>query len=320
MLSWSYLGALALALSNLVDSSLGDKHKSNYTAPWQTLPPTPHLPEPNFNGTAPINGIDLWYATFGASLEISKRRDLNPVVFLHGVYANSDYYGHQIRHLQDGLYTLITIDSRAQGRSGDDPNRPLTYDLMTEDMVALMNYLKIDKFSTVGWSDGGCISFDFAMNYTPRIDRIFSFSRTYSPQNINATIDDSPVWGAYMKRVAKDYEHNAPSSVAFEEASKQLNRMWLTEPVWDATSFVKIPCRYDDDEVPMIWIVDGDSEEAVTRDTPGTLRSWGSDLVILPGVSHFAFLQDPGIFNAMLEQFLNYPRMNDLYMAAESGL
>lgn len=276
MLSWSYLGVLALALSNLVDSSLGDKHKSNYTAPWQTLPPTPHLPEPNFNGTAPINGIDLWYATFGASLEISKRRDLNPVVFLHGVYANSDYYGHQIRHLQDGLYTLITIDSRAQGRSGDDPNRPLTYDLMTEDMVALMNYLKIDKFSTVGWSDGGCISFDFAMNYTPRIDRIFSFSRTYSPQNINATIDDSPVWGAYMKRVAKDYEHNAPSSVAFEEASKQLNRMWLTEPVWDATSFVKIPCRYDDDEVPMIWIVDGDSEEAVTRDTPGTLRSWVS--------------------------------------------
>lgn len=26
----------------------------------------------------------------------------------------------------------------------------------------------------------------------------------------------------------------------------------------------------------MIWIVDGDSEEALTRDTPGTLRSWVS--------------------------------------------
>ncbi|PTD07625.1 hypothetical protein FCULG_00007199 [Fusarium culmorum] len=200
----------------------------------------------------------------------------------HG-YANSNYYGHQIRHLQDGLYTLITIDSRAQGRSGDDPSRSLTYDLMTEDVVALMDYLKIDKFSTVGWSDGGCISFDLAMNFTSRIDRIFSFGGTYSPQNINATIDDSPVWSAYMKRVAKE--------------------MWATEPVWDATSFARIPSRYDDDEAPMIWIVDGDSEEAVTRDTPGTLRSWiwGSDLVILPGVSHFAFLQDHGTSNAMLE-------------------
>ncbi|CAF3624217.1 unnamed protein product [Fusarium graminearum] len=231
MLSWSPLGTLALALSNFVDSSLGDKHKSNYTVPWQTLPPTPHLPKPNFNGTASINGIDLWYATFGPSLEISKQRGIKPCGFLHGGYANSDYYGHQIRHLQDGLYTLMTIDSRAQGRSGDDPSRPLTYDLMTEHMVALMNYRKIDKFSTVGWSDGGCISFDRAMNYTPRIDRIFSFGGTYSPQNINAAIDDSPVWGAYMKRVAKDYEHNAPSSVTFEEASKQLNGLWLTEPV-----------------------------------------------------------------------------------------
>ncbi|KAL6915003.1 hypothetical protein FSST1_012763 [Fusarium sambucinum] len=319
MVSWSHLGALALAFSNLVDSSLGDKHKSNYTAPWETLPPTPHLPKPNFNGTASINGIDLWYATFGASLQDSKHRGLNPVVFLHGGYANSDYYGHQIRHLQDGPYTLIAIDSRGQGRSGDDPSKPLTYDSMTEDVIALMDHLEIEKFSTVGWSDGGCISFDLAMNFTSRIDRIFSFGGTYSPTNINTTIGDSPVFSAYLERVEKEYEHN--SNIPFEQAAAKLDNMWATEPVWDAKSFAKIPSRYDDDEAPIIWIVDGDSEEAVTRDTPGVLRSWiwGSDLLILPGVSHFAFLQDPDTFNVMLDRFLSVPRMNDR-LAVQSDL
>ncbi|KAG8668104.1 hypothetical protein FPOAC1_007472 [Fusarium poae] len=292
MVSWPHLGGLAFALSHLVDSALGDEHKSNYTAPWETLPPTPQLPEPNFNGTVPINGIDLWYATFGASLECSKLKGLFPVVFLHGGYANSDYYAHQIRHLRDGPYTLIAIDSRSQGRSGDDPSKPLAYDQMTEDVVALMDHLEIERFSTVGWSDGGIISFDLAMNFTSRVDRIFSFGGSYSPTNINATIGDSPVFSEYLERVAVEYKHNTPSNTPFEQASKKLDEMWATQPVWDAQSFAKIPSRYDVDEAPIIWIVDGDSEEAVTRDTPGTLRSWiwGSDLVILPGVSHFATL------------------------------
>ncbi|RGP71692.1 hypothetical protein FLONG3_6996 [Fusarium longipes] len=310
--SWSQLGALAVAFSNLVNLSLCAKHKSNYTAPWETLPPTGHLPEPNYNGTAPINGIDLWYATFGAPLELSKATGLNPVVFLHGGFANSDYFSHQIRHLEDGPYTLIAIDSRGQGRSGDDPSRPLTYDLMTQDVIGLMDHLGIDKFSTVGWSDGGCISFDLAMNYTSRVERIFAFGGTYSYENINATAAESPVFLEYMARVAEDFERNSPSDGIFEELSERMDAMWSTEPVWNAKSFSKIPSRYDDKEAPMIWIVDGDSEEAVTRSTPGTIHSWiwGSDLVILPGVSHFAFLQDPATFNAMLERFLNFPRAN----------
>lgn len=279
-----------------------------YKAPWETLPPTPPLPEANFNGTAPINGIDLWYATFGTPLEESQANGLNPVVFLHGGYANSDYWAHQVEHLKDGPFTLITVDSRGQGRSSDDTSRPLTYDLMTEDVVALMDHLEIPKFSTVGWSDGSCISFDLAMNFTDRIDRIFAFGGTYSPNNINATAAESPVFLEYLDRVGKEYEKNSPSNETFEEFGERIDAMWSSEPVWNAGSFSKIPTRYDDPEAPILWIVDGDSEEAVTRDTPGVLRSWvsnfniitvvslltfdfqvwGSDLVILPGVSHFA--------------------------------
>ncbi|EXL44306.1 hypothetical protein FOCG_13301 [Fusarium oxysporum f. sp. radicis-lycopersici 26381] len=262
MQSWLHLGASALMLANMVsglnikvDAKAGKS--CEYTAPWQTLPELPPMPKANFEGTAPIDGIDLWYAAFGAPLKETKAKGLNPVVFLHGGFANSDYWTNQINHFKDHPYTLITIDSRAQGRSSDDISRPLTYDLMTEDVIGLMDHLGIDKFSTVGWSDGACISFDLVMNFTSRLDRSFAFGGTYSPENINATAAESPVFLEYMER-----------------------------------------------------IVDGDSEEAVTRSTPGEIHSWiwGSDLVILPGVSHFAFMQDPETFNVMVERFLEMPR------------
>jgi pimeloyl-ACP methyl ester carboxylesterase len=311
MQSWSHVAALVLMLVNIV-SGLSTKldpkaeESCEYTAPWQTLPELPPMPKANFEGTAPIDGIDLWYATFGAPLEESKAKGLNPVVFLHGGFANSDYWANQINHLKDHQYTLISIDSRAQGRSSDDTSRPLTYDLMTEDVIGLMDHLGIEKFSTIGWSDGSCISFDLAMNFTSRLDRSFTFGGTYSPENINATAAESTVFLKYMKRVQEEYEKNSPSKGTFHEFEEGMNTMWGSLPDWDAKSFAKIPTRYSDPNAPIMWIVDGDSEEAVTRSTPGEIHSWvsqslltfllllmvcqiwGSDPVILPGVSHFA--------------------------------
>ncbi|KAF5673616.1 hypothetical protein FCIRC_7994 [Fusarium circinatum] len=315
MQSWSHLGASALMLASMVSGlsmRLDAKARKSceYSAPWQTLPELPTMPKANFEGTAPIDGIDLWYATFGRPLKDTKAKGLSPVVFLHGGFANSDYWANQIHYFKDHPYTLITIDSRAQGRSSDDTSRPITYDLMTEDVIGLMNHLGIDKFSTVGWSDGGCISFDLAMNFTSRLDRTFAFGGTYSPANINSTIGKNPVFTEYLERAEKEWKKNTPSKGSYKEFSDRMNTMWATLPDWDAKSFATIPTRYSDPNAPIVWIVDGDSEEAVNRTTPGELHNWmwGSDLVILPGVSHFAFMQDPKTFNAMLEHFLEMPR------------
>ncbi|KNA98373.1 hypothetical protein FOXG_02739 [Fusarium oxysporum f. sp. lycopersici 4287] len=253
MQSWSHLGASALILANMVsglnikvDAKAGKS--CEYTAPWQTIPELPPMPKANFEGTAPIDGIDLC--------------------------------------------------------------RPLTYDLMTEDVIGLMDHLGIDKFSTVGWSDGACISFDLAMNFTSRLDRSFAFGGTYSPENINATAAESPVFLEYMERVQEEYRKNSPSKGSLHDFEERMNTMWGSLPDWDAKSFAKIPTRYSDPNAPIIWIVDGDSEEAVTRSTPGEIHSWiwGSDLVVLPGVSHFTFMQYPETFNVMVQRFLEMPR------------
>ena len=58
-------------------------------------------------------------------------------------------------------HTVILMDSRGHGRSTHDA-RPYGYDLMADDVVALMDVLKIPKADVVGWSDGGILGIDLA--------------------------------------------------------------------------------------------------------------------------------------------------------------
>ena len=51
---------------------------------WLNLPPTPSLPKAAQSGFAPVNGIKIWYATFGRG---------EPVMLLHGGLANANYWG-----------------------------------------------------------------------------------------------------------------------------------------------------------------------------------------------------------------------------------
>ena len=261
-----------------------------YTAPWQTLPPAPELPPAQYSGYADINGIKLWHAIFGADLDHTLSNGGIPVVFLHGGYAHSGFWAGQITHLANSVHTLITIDSRAQGRSTDNLSVPLTYDLMTKDVIALMDQLHIPRFAVVGWSDGACISFDLAMNHSSRVERIFAFSGTYNPTNMNATLGDSPVWQSYMQRVQYDYARLSKTPQSYSVLDSRLTKMWDDLPLWDSESFSKIPTIYDREDAPLIWFVSGDSEETITRSTPGTLHDWiwGSAFLLLPHVSHFA--------------------------------
>jgi len=124
---------------------------------WQQLPALTPLPEAKQSGYAPVNGIELYYATYGEG---------PPLIMLHGGLANTEYFGNQIPVFAK-QYTVIAVDSRGHGRSSRDA-KPYSYGLMASDVVALMDYLKIPKASIVGWSDGGIIGLDIAMNHPDR--------------------------------------------------------------------------------------------------------------------------------------------------------
>jgi pimeloyl-ACP methyl ester carboxylesterase len=257
---------------------------------WLTLPPTPTLPKATESGFAPINGIKIWYATFGHG---------EPVVMVHGGLANSNYWAHQVRALQD-RYRVIVLDSRGHGRSSRDA-QPYGYDLMASDVIALMDHLKIGKAAIVGWSDGAIIGLDIAMKHPDRVSKLFAFAANSDPSGVT-DISKSDVFNAFIGRAGDEYKRLSPTPTEYSAFVDQIKQMWDTQPKWTAADLAKI-------KVPT-WIVDGDRDEAIKRENTEFMAASipNAGLLIQPQVTHFSFLQDPQQFSDDVLRFLERTR------------
>ena len=255
---------------------------------WMTLPPTPDLPAATQSGTAPVNGIKIWYAIFGQG---------EPVILLHGGLANANYWGNQVRALE-GKYQVIVMDSRGHGRSTRDTT-PFGYDLMARDVLGLMDYLKIPKASVVGWSDGAIIGLDIALHHPDRLNRLFAFAANSDPSGV-ADIAHSPVFNAFIARAEKEYAALSPTPTKYKDFLAQIEKMWATQPKWTAAQLRTIT-------VPT-WIVDADHDEAIKRANTEFMAAHipNAGLLLQPEVSHFSFIQDPEQFNADVLHFLSH--------------
>ena len=256
--------------------------------PWMILPPTPTLPKAERSGLAAINGIHVWYAEFGRGA---------PVIMLHGGLANSDYWGLQVRALEPH-YHVIVMDSRGHGRSSRN-EVPIGYDLMSSDVLALMDYLHIDKAAIVGWSDGAIVGLNIAIHHPERVTRLFAFAANSNPSGVK-DVNKSPVFTAFIARGVEQYAHLSPTPTQYKAFLADIENMWATQP-----DFTDEKLRHI--EVP-VWIVDGDHDEAIKRENTEFMAANvpNSGLLLQPEVSHFSFIQDPGHFTADVLHFLQH--------------
>ena len=71
---------------------------------------------------------------------------------------------------------------RGHGRSTDD-DQPYGYHLMAGDVMGVMDSLGIAKAAVVGWSDGGNIGLDLAINNPDRLTKVFARCELCLPEN-----------------------------------------------------------------------------------------------------------------------------------------
>jgi pimeloyl-ACP methyl ester carboxylesterase len=254
---------------------------------WRTLPPTPTLPAAARSGSAPLNGVDIWYAVFGHG---------EPVILLHGGLANANYWGHQVPALAI-RHQVVVMDSRGHGRSSRD-ERPLGYHLMAADVIALLDFLAIEKAAVIGWSDGANLGLDLAIHRPDRLTGLFAFAGNADPSGV-ADHAPSTVFDAYLARVATEYEGLSPTPDEYVSFLDQITTMWATQPNFTAEALHGIT-------VPT-WVVGAEHDESVSREHTVFMADQIRDaaLLIQPGVSHFSLLQDPRQFNEDVLRFLD---------------
>jgi pimeloyl-ACP methyl ester carboxylesterase len=256
--------------------------------PWLTLPPTPALPKPDASGYAPVNGIRQFYAIYGST-------HADTVLLLHGGLANSAYWGLQITVLAQH-YRVVVLDSRGHGRSSRTAT-PIGYQLMADDALATLSVLHIQRAAVVGWSDGAITGLEIAIHHPERLTGLFAFAANSDPSGVK-DVSKSPIFTAFIARAAGEYATLNPTPHGYAAFEADIEKMWAREPNMSEATLRGIRAR--------VWIVDGDHDEAITRANTDLMAGLIPDAreMILPGVSHFAFLQNPGMFTGAVEEFL----------------
>ena len=239
---------------------------------------------------APVNDIEMYYATYGDP-------NNEPLVLLHGGLGNADYFVNQIPAFSEQYY-VITADSRGHGRSTMSEQQ-ISYALMASDVLALMDYLKIESAYLVGWSDGGIIGLDIAIHHPERLKKLVAYGANYNPSGVRADIGESERFNAYIEMAAGDYVRLSPTPDGFDTFLANIGNMWATEPNYTVEQMNSIA-------VPTL-ILDGLQEEAIypAHDLEMATLIPTADLVLMGGVGHFAMWEKTEEFNHIILDYLS---------------
>ncbi|QIP17910.1 alpha/beta hydrolase [Spirosoma aureum] len=248
----------------------------------------PPLPQARVEGYVDHDNARIWYAVYGSG---------PAVILLHGGLGHSGNWGYQVPMLINSGRRIVLIDSRGHGRSTRD-SRHYTYELMAADVLAVMDTLRLEKAPLVGWSDGACIALILAMKVPARIAGVFFFGCNMDPGGTREIEWPNPVIDRCLARHANDYHQLSTTPDHFEGFAEAVGQMQRTQPDYSANDLTTIDC-------PVV-IVQSEHDEFIKADHAQYLAQSipGADLIVLDGVSHFAPLQRPELFNKVVEAFL----------------
>jgi pimeloyl-ACP methyl ester carboxylesterase len=117
---------------------------------------------------ANVNGIRLYYETHGTG---------KPLILLHGGLGAIEMFGPNLPALGKGR-RLIAVDLQGHGRTADI-DRPLSVELMADDIAALIRHLKLDRPDIMGYSMGGGVALQTAIRHPDAVGKLVVVSTVF---------------------------------------------------------------------------------------------------------------------------------------------
>ncbi|HVX28558.1 MAG TPA: alpha/beta hydrolase [Parafilimonas sp.] len=106
-------------------------------------------------------GFKMYYETYGQG---------EPLLIIHGNGGSINNFLYQIPYFSKE-YKVILADSRSQGKSVDNSDS-LSYEMMTDDLNALLDSLHLDSCYVIGWSDGGIEGLMLAIRHPDKVKKL----------------------------------------------------------------------------------------------------------------------------------------------------
>lgn len=246
-----------------------------------------------------------------------------PILFLHAYPMNHTIWRPQVDGFADQMLT-ITYDVRGFGKS-DAPHDPKLYsqDISVQDLLGVLDGLELDKAIVCGLSMGGNIALHFCLNYPERANALVlvdtaagsedpeAFARTTNgwadiaeEEGMQAFADlimANSIFGEYAERGEgeRDFMRQVILSNSVQGVANTARRVLAPRaPVF------ALEQRLGQIGQPTLVVV-GERDTACLD--PGRFLAAtipDAQIAVIPNAGHFNNLEEPGIFNRILGNFI----------------
>ena len=224
-------------------------------------------------------GINMYYETYGEG---------EPLLIIHGNGGSINNFIYQIPYFAKN-YKVILADSRAQGKSVDKGDS-LSYEMMTDDLNALLDTLHLNNCYVIGWSDGGINGLLLAMRHPDKVKKLAVTGANLWP--------DQTAVDPFINKWAINY-YDSLRTLAITPNIKEsikLTRLLCFEPHITTKQLENITC-------PTL-VIGGDHDVILPQHTMLIAQSIpNSYLWLLPNSGHSTPIFYKEQFNAQIDSF-----------------
>ena len=258
--------------------------------------------KPAESGYAPANGVQIYYEVYGEG---------KPLVLLHGAFYTIELNWGQLIPELAKTRKIIAIEFQGHGHSPYS-DRKLDIGTLARDVEAVMNHLKIDRADVAGYSMGGSVAYQFAVQSPKRLNRLVIISSTYK------TDGWLPVVSAAFKNFKPELFDNTPIKAAYDAVAPDKTK-W-TKFLAQMFDFAKTPFDCGDSNIANITapvlIIAGDNDGTNKAELMKTYQLLGggvaadlqpmpkSQLAIVPSQSHVSLMMQTKTIAGYLDDFL----------------
>jgi len=258
--------------------------------------------KPANSGYAPVNGIKVYYEVYGEG---------QPIVLLHGAfYTIGLNWGELIPELSK-TRKVIAIEFQGHGHTPFS-ERKLDIATLASDVEGVMDYLKIDSADVAGFSMGGSVAYQFAVQNPRRLRKLVIISSTYK------TSGWLPVVNTGFKDLKPEIFDNTPIKTAYDAVAPDKTK-W-TKFLQQMFAFADVPFDCGDANIAKIagpvLLISGDNDGLDKIELIKTYKLLGgavsadlepmpkSQLAIVPSQGHVSLMMQTKTILDYLEAFL----------------
>ncbi|TDW97171.1 alpha/beta fold hydrolase [Dinghuibacter silviterrae] len=256
--------------------------------------------KPSNSGYAPVNGIKVYYEVYGEG---------RPIVLLHGAFYTIDMNWGQLIPDLSKTRKVIAIEMQGHGHTPFS-DRNLSMTTLASDVEGVMDYLKIDSADVVGYSMGGSVAYQFAVQSPKRLRKLVIISSTYKSAGW------LPIVNSAFKNFKPEFFDNTPIKTGYDAVAPDKTK-W-TSFLKQMLDFAKVPFNVGDSNIAKITapvlIISGDNDGLDKTELMKTYQLLGggvaADLQPMPK-SHLAIVPSQGHVSLMMQTKIILGYLND---------